>query len=178
MVISILKILNHKVPLWVALILGVSLAYYVTRPEPTPITQIEYRNYWKPPIVRRTLPPSKLIQYQPVPKGELRVDTIRVPIRLTDYQLWSPSTVTRTKNSIVVRSFDTGTLSYRDYSFSVPQSKYGANLSVSAMVNAFTYEPQFEVEALLRYNKLGAFGRVGTFSQDPYALVGVRYIFR
>lgn len=170
-----LDFLKIRVPLWVALILASTVIYFVLRPEPPPITTIEYRDYWKPPLVRRTLPPTNLVQYTPVPTAELRTDTIKVPVHLTDYQLWQPSQVETRRNAVVIRSFDTVTLSYRDYYYEPTRAKFGANLELSAMVNAFTFEPQFELQGLLRYNRLGVFGRVGVVLDEPYALVGVRY---
>jgi hypothetical protein len=171
----VLTTITSKVPIWVALILAVTLAYVVTRPEPQPQTAIEYRTYWKPPIVKRPLAPTNLIQYAPVPTAELRTDTIQVPVHLTDYQLWQPSQVEQRRNSIVVRSFDTSRLTYRDYYYEPTQAKFGASLDVSAMVNAFTFAPQFELQGLLRYQRVGVFARIGVVVDEPYALVGVRY---
>jgi len=94
---------------------------------------------------------------------------------MTDYQLWQPSQVETRRNSVVIRSFDTVTLSYRDYYYEPTRAKFGANLDVSAMVNAFTFAPQFELQGLVRYKRVGMFGRVGVVVDEPYALVGVRY---
>lgn len=170
-----LKTITSKVPLWVALLLAVSLAYIVTRPKPQPKTTIEYKTYWKPPIVKQPLAPTNLIQYAPVPTAQLRVDTIRVPIHLTEYQLWKPSQVEQRRDFVVVRSFDTNSLTYRDYYYKPSGTKFGTNLNVSAMINAFTYQPQFELQGLLRYNQVGAFARIGVVVNKPYALFGVSY---
>ena len=174
----VLTTITSKVPLWVALLLAVSLAYLVTRPEPQPKTTIEYRTYWKPPIVKKPLAPANLIQYAPVPKAQLRVDTIRVPVHLTEYQLWNPSQVEQRRDFVVVRSFDTSSLTYRDYYYKPLGTKFGTNLNVSAMINAFTYEPQFELQGLLRYNRVGAFARIGVIVDEPYALFGVSYTIK
>jgi hypothetical protein len=170
-----LKLLKIEVPLWVALILAVTLTYYITRPEPLPQTVIEYRDYWKPPIVKRPLPPVGLVQYTPVPKSELRVDTIFVPVAMTDYQLWKPEQVQQRSGSVVIRSFDVGSLTYRDYSFKPLETKYDANFGVSLLVNPVTYQMQTELDGRLRYNRLGLVGRVGLIGNEPYALVGLRW---
>ena len=46
------------------------------------------------------------------------------------------------------------------------------------MINAFTYEPQFELQGLLRYNRVGAFARIGVVVDEPYALFGVSYTIK
>ena len=170
--------LTTKVPLWFSLMLAVSLAYVATRPEPEPQTVIEYRDYWNPPIVKRPLPPTKLIEYRPVPTSELRTDTIHVPVMLTGYQLWRPQDVTQLGNSIVVRSFDLGTLGYRDYEYRAPQPKFRANLNVSAYSDVMKWNPHVELEGIAWYRNVGGFTRVGVNSESPYVVAGIRYSIR
>ena len=101
-----------------------------------------------------------------------------MPVHLTEYQLWSPSQVEQSRDFVVVRSFDTNSLTYRDYYYKPLGTKFGTNLNVSAMINAFTYQPQFELQGLLRYNRVGAFARIGVFVDEPYALFGVSYTIK
>lgn len=167
-------ILTAKVPVWTALLLAIALAYYVTRPEPQPQTVIEYREVPAPPVTT-TLPPERITVYQKV--TELRVDTIYVPVNYTRYQLWKPSEVQQRENSIVVRSYDLDTSTYRDYQFKPLEAKFGVNLSVSAMSSVFAYEPAIEVEALARYKRVALIGRLG-IGDEPYVMGGVRYIIK
>ena len=167
-------ILTAKVPVWSALILAIALAYYVTRPEPQPQTVIEYREIQAPPVTT-TLQPERITVYQQV--TELRTDTIYVPVNYTRYQLWKPSEVQQRDNSIVVRSYDIDTSTYRDYQYKPAQPKFGVNLSVSAMSSVLSYEPILEVEALARYRRVAIVGRVG-ISDEPYVIGGVRYVIK
>jgi hypothetical protein len=167
-------ILTAKVPVWTALLLAIALAYYVTRPSPQPQTVIEYREVKAPPVTS-TLPPERITVYQQV--TELRVDTIYVPVNYTRYQLWKPSEVRQLDNSIVVRSFDLDTSTYRDYQYKPLQAKFGVNLSVSLMTSVFAYEPALEIEASARYKRLSVVGRAG-YTSEPYVIGGVRYIIK
>jgi hypothetical protein len=166
--------LTTKVPIWTALILSFALAYFVTRPDPQPQTVIEYR-YIQAPAVTTTLAPERITVYQEV--TELRIDTIFVPINYTRYQLWKPSEVQQRENSVVVRSFDLDTSTYRDYQFKPVEAKFGVNLNVSAMSSVFSYQPILEVEALARYRRVAIVGRVG-IGEDPYVIGGVRYVIK
>ena len=167
-------ILSAKVPVWTALLLAIALAYYVTRPEPKPQTVIEYREIQAPPVTT-TLPPERITVYQKV--TELRTDTIYVPVNYTRYQLWKPSEVQQRDNSIVVRSFDLDTSTYRDYQYKPAQPKFGVNLSVSLMTNVFAYEPVLEIEASARYRRVSVVGRAG-YTSEPYVIGGVRYVIK
>lgn len=170
--------LTTKVPLWVALLLGISLAYYVTRPEPQKQTVIEYRDFWRPPIISKPLTSTSLVNYAPVPKGELRIDTIRVPVMMTNYQLWKPEEVETRQNSVVVRSYDLSTASYRDYYYRVPQSKFDANLRLHTYTSVWEFAPSVELEGNAGYNRWGLVGRVGVTQENPYITVGVSYTIR
>ena len=169
------SVLTTKVPLWFALALGICLAYYITRPEPLPQTVIEYRDI-QAPAVTTTLLPERIAVYQEV--TELRTDTIRVPVMLTGYQLWRPQEVTQLGNSIVVRSFDVGTLGYRDYEYRAPQPKFRANLNVSAYSDVMKWNPHVELEGIAWYRNVGAFTRVGVNHESPYVVAGIRYSIR
>jgi hypothetical protein len=171
-----LTILTTKLPVWVVLLIIGLVAVVLTRPDlPLPTGAIEYRTYWKPPIVKRPLPPVGLVQYTPVPRSELRVDTIFVPVAMTDYQLWKPEQVQQRSGSVVIRSFDVGSLTYRDYSFKPLETKYDANFGVSLLINPVTYQMQTELDGIFRYKRLGLVGRVGVVGSEPYALVGLRW---
>ena len=169
------SVLTTKVPLWFALALGICLAYFVTRPDPQPQTVIEYRDI-QAPAVTTTLAPEQITVYQEV--TELRTDTIRVPVMLTGYQLWRPQEVTQLGNSIVVRSFDVGTLGYRDYEYRAPQPKFRANLNVSAYSDVWQWNPHVELEGIAWYRNVGAFTRVGVNHESPYVVAGIRYSIR
>jgi hypothetical protein len=95
----------------------------------------------------------------------------------TRYQLWKPSEVQQRENSIVVRSFDLDTSTYRDYQFRPLQAKFGVNLNVSAMSSVFTYQPILEVEGSSRYRRVAIVGRVG-IGEEPYVIGGVRYVIK
>jgi hypothetical protein len=172
------SVLTTKVSLWVALILTVSLAYFVTRPKPQPQTVIEYRDYWRPPIISKPLRPNRIVEYSPVPSAELRVDTIFVPVSMTDYQLWRPQDVQQRNSSVVVRSFDIGTLRYRDYEYRALEAKFRANLYVSAYSDIWQWNPHVELEGIAWYRNVGAFTRVGVNSENPYVKVGIKYTIR
>ena len=169
-----IAILTTKVPIWTALILSFALAYFVTRPDPQPQTVIEYRDI-QAPAVTTTLAPEQITVYQEV--TELRIDTIYVPINYTRYELWKPSEVQQRENSVVVRSFDLDTSTYKDYQFKPVEAKFGVNLNVSAMSSVFSYQPILEVEALARYRRVAIVGRVG-IGEDPYVIGGVRYVIK
>jgi serine/threonine protein kinase HipA of HipAB toxin-antitoxin module len=166
--------LTTKVPIWTALILSFALAYFVTRSDPQPQTVIEYRDI-QAPAVTTTLAPEQITVYQEV--TELRIDTIYVPINYTRYELWKPSEVQQRNNSVVVRSFDLDTSTYRDYQFKPVEAKFGVNLNVSAMSSVFSYQPILEVEALARYRRVAIVGRVG-IGDELYAIGGVRYVIK
>jgi hypothetical protein len=168
------ELLTVKVPIWTALILAIALAYYVTRPQPQPQTVIEYREVPAPPVTS-TLPPERITVYQKV--TELRTDTIYVPMNYTRYQLWKPNEVQQRDNSIVVRSYDLDTSTYRDYQYKPLQAKFGVNLNVSAMSSVFSYQPILEVEGSARYRRVAIVGRVG-IGEEPYVIGGVRYVIK
>jgi len=169
-----IAILTTKVPIWTALILSFALAYFVTRSDPQPQTVIEYRDI-QAPEVTTTLLPEQITVYQEV--TELRIDTIYVPINYTRYELWKPSEVQQRENSVVVRSFDLDTSTYRDYQFKPVEAKFGVNLNVSAMSSVFSYQPILEVEALARYRRVAIVGRVG-IGDELYVIGGVRYVIK
>lgn len=168
----ILQLLNNKVPLWVALTLAVALTYVATRPEQVRVeTKIEYRTYWKPPIIKRTLPPVKIVNYAPVPVGETRVDTVRVPIQLTSYQLWQPEQVRSARNSVVIRSFDPSGMIYRDYTFKPVQPKFDASIEAYAL-----YPMRVGLDAVAWYRNIGLVGRIEQ-GESLYYGVGLKYRF-
>jgi len=166
------SVLTTKVPLWVALILTVTIAYFVTRPEPQPQTVIEYRDYWRPPIISKPLRPNRIIEYSPVPSAELRVDTIFVPVSMTDYQLWRPQDVQQRNSSVVVRSFDIGTLRYRDYEYRASQAKFQLDIEAYAI-----YPARIGLDATAWYRNIGLTGRI-EHGEFIYYGLGVRYRIR
>jgi hypothetical protein len=163
--------LTTKIPLWFALILAVSLAYYVTRPEPEPQTVIEYRTSYLPPIIKLPTSPRKIVEYAPYPKDQLRVDTIFVPIDMTRYQLWQPKQVQTRENSIVVRSFDPSNMIYRDYTFKPVQAKFDASIEAYAL-----YPMRVGLDATAWYRNVGLVGRIEQ-SKSLYYGVGLKYRF-
>jgi hypothetical protein len=172
MVISTLRVLTINVPLWVCLILVVFSVYLLNRPIPERTeTEIVYRDYWRPPIINRTLPPSRLVHYMSVPTGELRVDTIYVPVDMRTYQLWQPDKVHRRSNSIVVRSFNPSDISYRDYEYKPLEPKFRANIEGYAL-----YPMRVGLDATIWRSNLGLFGRVEN-GDVPYYGVGIKYRF-
>jgi hypothetical protein len=92
-----------------------------------------------------------------------------VPVNYTRYQLWKPNEVQQRDNSIVVRSYDLDTSTYRDYQYKPLQAKFGVNLNVSAMSSVFTYQPILEVEGSSRYRRVAIVGRVG-IGEEPYVM--------
>jgi hypothetical protein len=160
-----------KVPLWSALILAIALAYYITRPEPEPQTVIEYRTNYLPPIIKLPTSPRKVVEYAPYPKDQLRVDTIYVPVDMTRYQLWQPEQVQTRDNSIVVRSFDIGTLAYRDYEYRAPQTKFSLHFEAYAL-----YPARVGLDAVGWYRNVGLVGRIEQ-GESLYYGVGLKYRF-
>jgi len=166
------KIVNHKLPIWVTLIVIIFTIYAITRPESERVeTQIVYRDYWRPPVINRTLPPSRIVQYMSVPTSELRVDTIYVPVNMTSYQLWQPENVHRRTGSVVVRSFNPSDISYRDYEYKPLEAKYGANIEGYAL-----YPIRLGLDATIWRSNVGLFGRV-EIGDVPYYGVGIKYRF-
>jgi hypothetical protein len=151
--------------------LAVSLAYYVTRPEPEPQTVIEYRTSYLPPIIKLPTSPRKIVEYTPYPKDQLRVDTVRVPIQLTSYQLWKPEQVQTRRNSIVVRSFDPSNMIYRDYTFKPVQAKFNASIEAYAL-----YPMRVGLDATAWYRNVGLVGRIEQ-GESLYYGVGLKYRF-
>jgi hypothetical protein len=172
MVISTLRVLTINVPLWVCLILVVFSVYLLNRPIPERVeTKIEYRAKFAPPVVNRTLPPSRLVNYARYPQDRLRVDTVYVPIEMTSYQLWQPEQVHRRSNSIVVRSFDPSDTMYRDYEFKPLEPKFRGSIEGYAL-----YPMRVGLDATIWRSNLGLFGRVEN-GLEPYYGVGIKYRF-
>jgi hypothetical protein len=164
--------LTIKIPLWSALILAVSLAYVTNRPTVERVeTKIEYRTYWKPPIIKQTLPPSRIVNYAHIPKQQTRVDTVRVPIQLTSYQLWQPEQVQSARNSVVIRSFDPTLMIYRDYTFKPLQPKFDASIEAYAL-----YPARIGLDATAWYRNVGLVGRIEQ-GESLYYGVGLKYRF-
>jgi hypothetical protein len=163
---------NLKVPIWICLIaVGLGL-YALNRPIPERVeTRIEYRAKFAPPVVKRTLPPSRLVNYARYPQDRLRVDTVYVPIEMTSYQLWQPEQVHRRSNSIVVRSFDPSNISYRDYEFKPLEPKFRGSIEMYGL-----YPMRVGLDATIWRSNLGLFGRVEN-GDKPYYGVGIKYRF-
>lgn len=174
---TIISLLNKHVPLWVALILAGLLTYVATRPDPEPVTMIEYRDYWRPPIIKRPLAPANLILYTPVPKGELRRDTIEVPVEVERYKLWNPEWVSqRGASTLMVRAYDPVSMSYQDYGYRLLEPKFRANLYLDGYTNPFSLDPHLGLSGSLSYKNLGVYGSVH-LNQDleVLPLVHLRY---
>jgi len=166
---SALQILTTKLPVWIVLIVIGLVALLLSRPADPPQTTIEYRTYWKPPIVRKPLPPAHIIQYTPVPRSQLRVDTVFVPVEMTNYQLWQPESVHRRSNSIVVRSFDPESISYRDYEFKPLEAKFKGSIEMYGL-----YPHRIGLDASIYRGRVGLFGRIEQ-GQDLYYGAGIKY---
>lgn len=173
MVNSILKIATIKVPLWVSLILVAGIVYLLNRPIPERVeTKVEYKTQYQPPIIRKTLPPARLVNYSKFPVDQLRVDTIYVPVEMHRYQLWQPENVHRTRNSVVVRSYDVSEGMYRDYHFTPIQPLFRTSIEAYAL-----YPMRIGLDATLYRGNLGVFGRIET-GELPYYGGGIKYKFR
>jgi hypothetical protein len=161
---------NLKVPIWICLIaFGLGL-YALNRPIPERVeTKIEYRTQFAPPVVNRTLPPSRLVNYARYPQDKLRVDTVFVPIEMTSYQLWQPEQVHRRSNSIVVRSFDPSDTMYRDYEFKPLEAKFRGFIEMYGL-----YPHRIGLDASVYRGRVGLFGRIEQ-GQDLYYGVGIKY---
>jgi hypothetical protein len=164
------QIVNYKVPIWFALIGVVVAVYALNRPIPQRIeTEIVYRDYWRPPNVTQVIPPSKIIQYEPVPITQIRVDTVYVPIDMRTYQLWQPEKVHRRSNSIVVRSFNPSDISYRDYEYKPLERKFGGSIEMYGL-----YPHRIGLDASVYRGRFGLFARI-EHGSDLYYGAGIKY---
>jgi hypothetical protein len=173
------QIVSYRVPIWFALIGVVVAVYALNRPAPQRIeTEMVFRDYWQPPSVTQVIPPSKIIQYEPVPMTQIRVDTVYVPVDMRTYQLWQPEKVHRRTGSVVVRSFNPSDISYRDYEYKPLESKYGSRLYLNTYSSVFEWNPGIEIEGVLRYQHLSGFSRIGLSADGAHVVAGIKVGFK
>jgi len=164
------QIVSYKVPVWFALIGVVVAVYALNRPIPQRIeTEIVYRDYWRPPIINRLLPPSRLVVYQPIPKEQVRIDTIRVPLHMITYQLWQPDNVHMKTGSVVVRSYNPSDISYRDYEYKPLERKFGGSIEMYGL-----YPHRIGLDASVYRGRFALFARI-EHGSDLYYGAGIKY---
>ncbi len=172
--ITLLNILNYKIPIWVSLLLACGLVFYVTRP-PKVVTEYAFSNRWEPPKPRLDLPPTKLIIYKPYPVGKTRIDTIRVPKTIDRYYLLQSDNVYRIPKGLRLDVYDVDDQRYNSWEFTIPAPNLRANLGIEAGSNVFNYEPFIGLYAQVSYKRLDVFGNARLLQDDYSITAGLRY---
>jgi len=170
----LLSILNHKVPIWVSILLACGLIFYATRP-PKVVTEYAFSNRYEPIKPKLELPPTRLILYKPYPVEKTRVDTIRVPQTIDRYYLLQSDDVYRIPRGLRLDVYDVDEQRYNSWEFVIPEPNLRAKLGIEAGSDILRYRPFVGLNAQVSYKKLDVFGNA-RLMQDDYALTaGLRY---